>query len=116
MYIYFIAGLIVVFIVFRKVTAPKVTNISKEELKTMMKEHKEYKYVDVRTSGEFNQKKIKGFKNIPLQSIRNKIGEFSQDDTVVLMCASGSRSMSAARVLSNAGIKNLINVKGGLGH
>lgn len=116
MFIYFIAGVILVFIIFRKVTEPKMTKIKKEDIPDFMKAHKDYKYVDVRTPGEFNQKKIKGFKNVPLQSLKNKLDLFSERDTIVLICASGSRAMNAARLLSKAGFKNLVLVKGGIGH
>jgi len=111
----YIVAIVVVFLVFRKITEPKVEHIDGQRLKELLKEKKSYVFIDVRTSGEFNSNKVKGFKNIPLQSLRNKLDTLNTDDQIVLLCASGSRSMQAARVLSKAGYKNLINVKGGLG-
>lgn len=111
---YYIIGAIIIWMIFRKLTAPKVTNISGVELNELLKEKKGYHFIDVRTSGEFNSNKVKGFKNIPLQSIGNKLDKLPKEETIVLMCASGSRSMRAARILDKAGYKNLINVRGGI--
>jgi len=110
----YVVGIIIIWIVYQKLTAPKVEMISKDELQTLMKNKKGYHFIDVRTTSEFNSNKIKGFKNMPLQSLRNKLEILPLEDNIVLLCASGHRSMSAAKVLSKAGYKNLINVKGGL--
>lgn len=107
-------GIIIIWIVYQKLTAPKVEMISKEELLMFMKNKKGYHFIDVRTSGEFNANKIKGFKNMPLQSLKNKLDLLPIEDNIVLLCASGHRSMNAAKILNKAGYKNLINVKGGL--
>lgn len=111
----YIIAAIVLFVLYRKITAPKVEHIDIRQLHVMLKDKKvKRQFIDVRTSEEFNGRKIKGFKNMPLQSIRSKVDELSKEQPVVLMCASGSRSMSAARVLSKAGFENLINVRGGI--
>lgn len=111
---YYVIGLVVLFLVFRKITEPKVEHIDKTRLNELLKEKKGYAFIDVRTSNEFNSNKVKGFKNVPLQGLRGKLDKLSTDDKIVLLCASGTRSMNAARILSKAGYKNLINVKGGL--
>lgn len=112
-----LVALVVVFTIYQKITAPKVTMISKIELNEMMQDKKSSRaYIDVRTAEEFNQKKIKGFKNIPLQSLNKRTSEIDKTSPVVLLCASGSRSMQAARILSKLGYTDLINVRGGIGH
>lgn len=112
---YYVIGAIAIFVIYRKLTAPKVEHVSIQELHNMMKDKSvKRQYVDVRTSNEFNSHKIKGFKNMPLQTLRGKLSALDPEQPIVLICASGSRSMSAARVLSKAGYKNLINVKGGI--
>lgn len=110
----YIVGLIVLYLVFMKLTEPKVNHIDQTRLNELLKDKKNYRFIDVRTPGEYNSSKIKGFKNIPVQSIQGKLNDFSPNDKVVLLCATGARSMKAARILSKAGIKNLYNVKGGL--
>lgn len=112
--LYIIAG-ILVYLIIRKVTAPKVENINSKELKELLSDKSvKRQFVDVRTEGEFSSNKIKGFKNIPLQSIKNRVSELNKDLPIVLICASGSRSMGAARVLSKAGFTDLVNVRGGM--
>lgn len=111
----YIIGLIVLFLIYRKITAPKVVHVTINEVHDMLKDKKtKRQFIDVRTTDEFRGRKIKGFKNIPLQSLGSQLGQLSKDQPVVLMCASGSRSMSAARVLSKAGYTQLINVRGGI--
>ncbi len=105
---------IVIFIAIRKITEPKVTHVDKQALEELLKDKKKYQFVDVRTSDEFNSHKIKGFKNMPLQNLRSNVEKLSKDQPIVLMCASGSRSMNAARILKKAGFENLMNVKGGI--
>lgn len=51
-------------------------------------------FVDVREPYEFQKKRIKGFKNIPLADILND-AKFV-DRPVVLMCRSGARAKVAA--------------------
>ena len=113
-YMIYVVVAIVIFIVIRKITEPKVTHLDKQALEELLKDKKKYQFVDVRTSDEFNSHKIKGFKNMPLQSLRSNVEKLSKDQPVVLMCASGSRSMNAARILKKAGFENLMNVKGGI--
>lgn len=110
----YVVGIIVLFILYRKFTAPPVEHVTVSDVHKMLKEKKIKQYLDVRTAEEFNSHKIKGFKNVPLQSLRNKLDQFKKDEAIVVMCASGSRSMSAARVLHKAGYEKIINVKGGI--
>lgn len=111
----YVIGAIVLYMIYRKITAPKVEHINMNKVHEMLKEKNvKRQFIDVRTAGEFNSNKIKGFKNMPLPSLKNKLEMISKEEPIVLMCASGSRSMRAARVLSKAGYKNLINVKGGI--
>lgn len=112
-----LVALVVAFTIYKKLTAPKVTMITRNQLDELMKDKKiKRTYIDVRTPEEFNQKKIKGFKNIPLQTLNKRINEIDKDSQIVLLCASGSRSMQAARILSKIGYNDLINVRGGIGH
>lgn len=110
----YIFGAIILYLLIRKVTEPKVEHINFETLKSMMKEKKKYFFIDVRTPGEYAGQKVKGFKNIPLQNIGQSLDKIPKDMAIVLLCATGARSMRAARILNRAGYKNLINVKGGL--
>lgn len=62
--------------------------------------------IDVRTKGEFDQGAIPGSKNIPLQVISSKINEIKKlNKPVIVCCASGMRSGSAATILKSQGIE-----------
>lgn len=70
--------------------------------------------VDVRTAQEFRGGAYPGARNIPVQEIAHRLGEIPKDRPVVLYCASGVRSGSAAKILQRAGYPDVVNA-GGLG-
>lgn len=72
-------------------------------------------YLDVRTPMEFKTKSIKGFKNIPVDQVPNKLNQIPKNKEVVVICQSGARSSSAVRFLRSNGYENVINVTGGMG-
>jgi len=62
--------------------------------------------VDVRTKGEYSGGAIPGSKNIPLQQIGVKAAEIKKwNKPVILCCASGMRSGSAAGILKGKGVE-----------
>jgi phage shock protein E len=70
--------------------------------------------IDVRTPDEFRDGAYPGAVNIPVSNLGARLAEIPKDKSVVLYCASGARSSSAARVLKQAGYTDVINA-GGLG-
>ena len=72
------------------------------------------KIVDVRTPDEFRDGAYPGAVNIPVQSLGARMGEIPKDKPVVVYCASGGRSATAARMLLQAGYTDVVNA-GGLG-
>jgi len=66
--------------------------------------------VDVRTPQEFDQGKIPGSINIPVNRIASQIDRLkSMDRPIVVCCASGMRSGMAKTLLKKAGIKEVYN-------
>ena len=62
--------------------------------------------IDVRTPGEFQGGHVAGSKNIPLQSIQNRVSEIKKiGKPIVLCCASGNRSGQAANFLKSQGVE-----------
>jgi phage shock protein E len=59
--------------------------------------------VDVRSPGEFASGHIDGALNIPVSALRRRLDELPSDAEVVVYCASGMRSSSAAKQLRSAG-------------
>ncbi len=72
-------------------------------------------YLDVRTPMEFSSTHIKGFKNIPVDQVPNRLSEIPKDKQVVVICQSGGRSQSAVRFLTSNGYNDILNVAGGIG-
>jgi phage shock protein E len=70
--------------------------------------------IDVRTPEEFRDGAYPGAINIPVSSLGARLGDISKSKPVVLYCASGARSASAARALKQAGFADVVNA-GGLG-
>lgn len=75
--------------------------------------HTDHVLVDVRSKGEFSSGHLPNAINIPLNELSKRSGEIAKDKPVVVVCASGSRSRSGARVLANAGFSDVFNLKGG---
>lgn len=70
--------------------------------------------IDVREPREFAAGHIKGSVNIPLGALAAKTGKFDPGTDTYLICHSGNRSASAARILQRAGFEHAYSVKGGI--
>ncbi|MBR1972278.1 MAG: CoA-disulfide reductase [Oscillospiraceae bacterium] len=68
--------------------------------------------LDTRTVGEYSRGHIDGFKNIPVDELRERIGEISPGKSVYVICQSGLRSYIATRILEGYGFE-AYNVAGG---
>lgn len=68
--------------------------------------------VDVRTSAEHASGAIPGAVNIPLDDLRERLGEIPLDREVVVHCQVGQRGHVAARILAQHG-RDVVNLDGG---
>ena len=59
--------------------------------------------LDTRTAGEYGRGHIEGFVNIPLDSLRERLGELDRAKPVYLTCQVGLRGYLACRVLTQHG-------------
>lgn len=59
--------------------------------------------LDVRTIDEFQELHLDGAKNVPLHELAGALASLPKDKPVVVYCAVGSRSATAAMILSRAG-------------
>ena len=71
--------------------------------------------IDVREPGEFAGGRVPGAINIPLGQLRERAGKLDPQAETLLICASGSRSATAARQLKALGFTEAYSVKGGMG-
>jgi len=70
------------------------------------------KLLDVRTSGEFAAGTIPGAKNIPVDELRDRLGELSKDKEYLVFCRVGLRGYLACRILTQNGF-SCRNLTGG---
>ena len=68
--------------------------------------------LDTRTVGEYSRGHIKGFRNIPVDELRERIGEIEAGKPVYVICQSGLRSYIATRILEGYGFE-AYNFSGG---
>lgn len=59
--------------------------------------------LDTRTVGEYAAGHVEGFRNIPVDELRQRLGELEADKPVYVMCQSGLRSYLACRILAQHG-------------
>jgi len=59
--------------------------------------------LDTRTAAEFSRGHIEGFKNIPVDELRDRLDELEQGKPVYVICQSGLRSYIASRILEGSG-------------
>lgn len=69
--------------------------------------------IDVRTREEFRMGTIPGFRSIPVDELREHLGELPSDKPIVVTCAVGLRGYLAYRILVQNGFKDVRNLSGG---
>lgn len=59
--------------------------------------------LDARTRTEYSRGRVKGFINIPVDQLRDRINEIDETKPVYVICQSGLRSYIASRILTGNG-------------
>jgi rhodanese-related sulfurtransferase len=67
---------------------------------------------DVRETDEYNEAHAAGAMLVPLSELPHRVGDFPDDQQLLLICKSGGRSMRAAEFLAEHG-RDVTNVAGG---
>jgi hydroxyacylglutathione hydrolase len=70
--------------------------------------------IDVRGASEWESGHLPGAPNIPLATLAARLDEVQRDRPVVVQCQSGGRSAIAASLLRAKGVKDVLNLSGGL--
>ena len=70
--------------------------------------------VDVRTPGEYAQKRIEGSRHIPLSHLAERLGELPRDRRLIVHCATGYRSTIGASLLRQHGFHDVSDLVGGI--
>jgi len=94
------------------------TDIDNDQLRDMLENNTDYYFIDVRTAEEYAVERIPGFtKNIDYYYFEDDfdmLDDLKTDRPVVLMCNSGRRSASAARIFLKIGFTEVYNLKDGI--
>ncbi len=94
------------------------TNIDNEELKVMLQNPDDYQFVDVRTTTEYYDSHVPGFKIVIdyyiLVDDYSGLDKLDKDKPVVIMCNSGNRSASAAEIMISEGFTEVYNLTDGI--
>ena len=103
-------AIVVAFFVWRIMPTKGVNSISTAELKTIINDNDKV-FVDVRTPGEYKERNIRQFKNIPLGSDFSKL---PKDKEILVICQSGMRSNQACKQLKKLGYTKVTNIRRGM--
>jgi rhodanese-related sulfurtransferase len=93
---------------FEMIFGKPVSNLSAVELSEKLKNGKRPLVLYVRQPDEYRSGHITGAKLIPLGQLNGRIKELPQSREIICVCASGSRSGSATRMLAGAGLTRSI--------
>jgi len=86
--------------------------VSPSEFASKTSHYKEDFLLDVRDPSEYASGHLPGSVNIPLNSLRERLGELPRDRSIVVYCQVGRRGHLAARILSQNGFR-AVNIGGG---
>lgn len=98
------------------ITSGDIKDIEPAELNRLLTDSADksnLQVVDVREPWEYKQGHVPGAMLIPLGQLSTRLSELDPETPVAVICASGSRSQSAAAVLGQKGFKTVYNVLGG---
>ncbi len=70
--------------------------------------------LDVREDYEYEAGHIKGAINIPLRNLFSEMNKLPKDKNIYIYCRTGHRSLDATTFLTDMGLKNVYNVRGGI--
>lgn len=92
----------------------EIVSVSPEEFAELVDET-ELKVLDVRKPGEFETSHVEGAITAPLDFINESMKLIDPEETYLVHCAGGYRSMIFTSILRARGYENLIDVAGGFG-
>lgn len=97
-------GLVVGFFLFKR-----IGQVGRDEAHRLVKEGAAL--VDVRSAAEFSSGHLPGAINVPVNELGGQLKKLGKKDgTIVLYCASGTRSMMARSTLKGLGFTKVFNL------
>lgn len=89
-------------------------NINALDMQKIMKQTPDIYLLDVRTPGEYQQKRIKGARLIPIDQVQNRINEIPKNRPIIVYCETGVRSALVGRYLDQLGYQSVYNLGQGI--
>jgi len=84
------------------------------QAKELREKNPSIQFLDVRESGEVEIGHISDALQIPLNFIPYSLEKIPQDETLIVYCHHGMRSMKAVEYLKAKGFDNVVNLAGGI--
>ncbi len=91
-----------------------IESITAEQMGTRMKEEGAATVLDVRKPGEYTAEHVDGSSTFPLDYINEEMGKINKNNSYMLYCGSGYRSVIAASILKARGYDKIADVQGGI--
>lgn len=109
-------GGFVFWIVWKRFIAPKISGVKSMAASNYLSfRDQEHTLLDVRSLAEWESGHPSKAVHIALGEINSRISELAKDKPLVVICASGNRSVVAATKLAQAGFDDVYNFSGGMG-
>ena len=89
-------------------------DITSTEAKALLAKNKQVVLLDVRTPEEFRQAHLRGALLIPLAELQKRVSEIPRDRPLLVYCAVGARSSTAAAILASKGHREIYHMSDGL--
>ena len=94
--------------------AAGIISITSTEAKALLAKNKQVVLLDVRTPEEFRQAHLRGALLIPLGELQKRVPEIPRDRPILVYCAVGARSNTAAGILASKGYREIYQMSDGL--
>jgi rhodanese-related sulfurtransferase len=91
-----------------------VTEIDSTELHSRLSSDEGPYLLDIRSDAEVVHGMLPDSTHLPMHLIPLRMNDFPKDKEIVLYCRSGARSYHACMYLMQQGMRNVINLKGGI--
>ncbi len=84
------------------------------ELRSKLDKGEKLTIIDVRDPAEWSAGHLKCAKSVPLSELANRLSKLKREESIVLHCQHGMRSMRALHFLQKHGFTQVKSLKGGL--
>ena len=92
----------------------QIKEIDSPDLKNRLDSGENIALLDIRSEAELRQGILPDAEHLPMHLIPLKMQDLPKDKDVVLYCRSGARSYHACAFLTQQGVDNVINLRGGI--